>query len=146
MVGIDASSVATCDSRAIVTLSRNRRWTRVLIVCRNHVAVAEMPRATRANRTEDQSARSTPSPSSLNQRASIASGSAATSAKVNAVTISVGSYRYPSLHSRQIEESAGGNGSMPVRASGEDVIPLPFLVFNAESLCLKIEHRAVASV
>ena len=39
MVAIDASSVATCDSSAIVTLSRNRRCTRVLTVCRNQVAV-----------------------------------------------------------------------------------------------------------
>ena len=57
MVAIEASSVATCDSSAIVTLSRNRRCTRVLTVWRNHVAAAETPSAIAANRTSDQSPR-----------------------------------------------------------------------------------------
>ena len=41
MVATDACRRATCDSRAMVTLSRKRRWTRVDTVRRNHVAAAE---------------------------------------------------------------------------------------------------------
>ena len=40
----DACSRATCDSSAIVTLSRKRRCTRVLTVRRNQVAAADTPR------------------------------------------------------------------------------------------------------
>ena len=55
IVAIDASSRATCDSSAIVTLSRKRRCTRVLTVRRNQVAVADTPSATAAIRTRRQS-------------------------------------------------------------------------------------------
>src|ERR1051325_139653 len=44
MVGTDACRRATWVSRAIVTLSRKRRCTRVLTVRRNQVAVADRPR------------------------------------------------------------------------------------------------------
>src|SRR5437867_798423 len=40
IVATDACSHATCDSRAMVTWSRNRRWVRSLITRRNHVAAA----------------------------------------------------------------------------------------------------------
>ena len=46
----------------------------------------------------------------------------------------------------QLEGNAGGSGSMRARVSDEDVIVLPFLVFIAESLCLQIEHRAIAAI
>ena len=51
MVATEACSRATCDSSAIVTLSRKRRCTRVLIVRRNQVAVADTPRPTAAAST-----------------------------------------------------------------------------------------------
>ena len=44
IVATDACSRATCDSSAIVTLSRKRRCTRVLTVRRNQVAAADTPR------------------------------------------------------------------------------------------------------
>ena len=91
MVAMEASSRATCDSSAIVTLSRKRRCTRVLTVRRNHVAVADTPSATAAIWTRRQFAWSTPSPSSLNQSASSASGSAESSASENAATSRPGS-------------------------------------------------------
>ncbi len=50
MVAIEACSRATCDSSAIVTLSRKRRCTRVLTVARNQVAVAGSAEADGASR------------------------------------------------------------------------------------------------
>ncbi len=88
---MDASSRATCDSSAIVTLSRKRRCTRVLTVRRNQVAVADTPSATAAIRTRLQSPWSTPSPSSLNQSASSASGSAESSEREKAASSRPGS-------------------------------------------------------
>ena len=48
MVATDACSRATCDSSAMVTLSRKPRCTRVLTVRRNQVAAADRPSATAA--------------------------------------------------------------------------------------------------
>ena len=50
-VTTEACRWATCDSRAIVTLSRNRRWTRVDTVRRNHVATADTHSPKAASRT-----------------------------------------------------------------------------------------------
>src|SRR5215813_12987546 len=139
-----------CDSSAMVTLSRNRRCTRVLIVRRNHVAVAEMPRPIAATATRPPERSRTPLPRSISHSAMSASGSAATSARMNDTSINRGSCRYPSLHSLHIEESAGGSGSigatLTLTASSEDVIDHPFFAFFNESFGLEIEHRSVATV
>src|SRR5207247_1797537 len=154
MLAIDAWSRATCDSSAIVTLSRKRRCTRVLTVRRNQVAVAETPRPMAAARTRPGRPSSTPLPRSISHSASSASGSAASCDSANAASINRGSWRYPSLHSRHIDESAGGNAAMltPVvpaaspRCSTEDVIGRSLLVLGcAETLCLQVEHRPVAA-
>src|SRR3954470_4113567 len=143
IVAIDASSRATCDSSAIVTLSRNRRVTRVLTVRRNHVAVTDTPRPIVAISTSRGRWPSTPSPSSLSQTAISASGSAESSDSRNATDISAGSCWYPSLHSRHIDGMAGGSGSSGGR-SGEDVILLALLVFRrVEPLRLQVEHGLI---
>src|SRR5678816_3388168 len=145
MVPIDACRCATWDSSAMVTLSRNLRWTRVLIVRRNHVAAAETASPTAAACTSPVRCSSTPLPSSISQRASSASGSAASWDSTNETSINRGSCRYPSLHSRHIDESGGGSGSIPPGRSGEDVIRHPFLVIGRdEPLRLQVEHRPVA--
>src|SRR3954464_623092 len=144
MVAIDESRRATCDSSATVTLSRKRRCTRVLTVRRNQVAVAEMPSPSAETRTRRGRCASTPSPSSLSQTASSASGSADNSASAKATDISAGSCWYPSLHSRHIDDRAGGRSSCC--RSGEDVILLALLVLRGvEPLRLQIEHRLIAS-
>src|SRR3954469_9696612 len=144
MVAIDERRPATCDSSATVTLSRKRRCTRVLTVRRNQVAVAEMPRPSAETRTRRGRCASTPSPSSLSHTASSASGSADTSDNAKATSISAGSCRYPSLHSRHIDDSAGGRSSCG--RSGEDVILLALLVLRGiEPLRLQIEHRLIPS-
>ena len=104
-----ACSRATCDSRAIVTLSLNLRWILVDTVASSQVATVETARAATANRSRPGLCSSSPSPSSSNQTASSASGSAATRARTKATPISAGSYRKPRRHSRHIEESAGGS-------------------------------------
>src|SRR5437867_11197010 len=150
MVATDARSVATCDSSAIVTLSRKVRCTRVLAVRRNHVAVADTPRPTAAMRTRPGRPPRRPSPSSLSHSASSASGTAESSASRNAQSISPGSWRYPSLHSRHMDERAGGSGEIDgAPASGnalEDVIGFPFLVLRrVEPLRLQVEHGPIAT-
>src|SRR5437867_2784637 len=150
MVATDARSVATCDSSAIVTLSRKVRCTRVLMVRRNHVAVADTPRPTAAIRTRPGRPPSRPSPSSASHSASSASGAAESSASRNEPSISPGSWRYPSLHRRHMDERAGGRGEIdrtPVSAGTlEDLIGLPFLVLRrAEPLRLQVEHRPIAA-
>src|SRR5471030_2728984 len=149
MVAIDASSRATCDSSAIVTLSRKRRVTRVLTVRRNQVAVADTPRPIEAASSRRGRCPSTPSPSSFSQTAISESGSADSSESPNATSIRLGSWRYPSLHSRHIDEMAGGSGSSGAAldtVSAEDVIARALLVFGrVEALRLQIEHRLVAS-
>ena len=52
MVATDACSRATCDSSAMVTRSRNRRWMRSLITRRNQVAVADDAQAHRRGQHE----------------------------------------------------------------------------------------------
>ena len=89
-VATDACSHATCDSRAMVTWSRNRRCVRSLITRRNHVPAADTPSPTAAVTTSPRLPPSTPSARSLNQRASSASGSAAASARPNATLKSNG--------------------------------------------------------
>src|SRR5882672_10176546 len=145
MVATEAWSRATCDSSAIVTLSRKRRCTRVLIVRRNHVAAADTARPTAATRTSPGEWSITPFPRSMSHRASSASGSAASWDSTNAASISRGSWRYPSLHNRHIDESAGGSAS--AARSGEDVIRGPLLfACDVEALGLQVEHRAIAAV
>src|SRR6185436_9005368 len=159
MVATVACSRATCDSSAMVTLSRKRRWTRVPTVRRNQVAAADSPRPTDAVRTRTALFSSTPLPSSISHSARSASGSAASCDSTNAASISRGSWRYPSLHSRHIDGSAAGSfvlmpgdsrsvvsGFSRTFASGEDVIRHVLLAFDdAESLRLQIEHRPVSS-
>src|SRR5262249_29837872 len=146
MVATEACSCATCDSRAIVTLSRKRRCTRVLTVRRNQAAAAETPRPMAAACTIVGRCSRTPPPSSISHNARSASGSAANWESTKAASIKRGSCRYPSLHNRQIEERAGGSGSMPRPRSGEDVIGDALLSLgNVEALCLQIKHRAIAA-
>src|SRR5258708_18374518 len=154
MVATDAWSCATCDSSAIVTLSRKRRCTRVLTVRRNHVAAADTPRPIAAPCTMPGLCSRTPLPSSISHNARSASGSAASCDSANDTTIKRGSWRYPSLHNRHIDDSAGGSGSIvPVvlgarSRSGEDVIGCALLGFSVtqdiETLCLQVEHRPIA--
>src|SRR5450755_48173 len=148
MVATEACRRATCDSRAIVTRSRKRRCTRVLMVRRNHVAAAEMPRAIAAPRSNTMLFWRTPSPRSLSHRASSESGSAASIDRPNAQNMRLGSCRKPSLHSRHIDENAGGSFSTGAvfAASGEDFIHDALLILaGVEALGLELEHRAVAA-
>src|SRR6516165_2797001 len=144
MVAMDACSFATWASKAIVTLSRNRRCTRVLTVRRNHVA-ADMPIPIAAPSTSPEWCSNTPLPSSISHKARSASGSAASWDSTSDANIIRGSCRYPSLHSRHMEDSAGGSGAIDWPRLGEDVIRRALLVgCNSEALCLQIEHRSVA--
>src|SRR6202050_4169425 len=133
----------------MVTLSRKRRWTRVLMVRRNQVAAADTPRPIAAPCTRPGLCSRTPLPSSISHKARSASGSAASCDSTNAVIIKRGSWRYPHLHSRHIDDIAGGSGSIVCSTarfrSGEDVIGRPLLVGNIESLRLQFEHRSVAA-
>src|SRR5712691_7676628 len=117
MVATDACSCATCDSSAMVTLSRKRRCTRVLTVRRNHVAAADTPRPTAAPCTMPGLCSRTPLPSSISHNA------------------------------RSASDSAGGSGSIVPGTrsrSGEDVIRRALLFRNDEALRLHVEHRPVA--
>src|SRR2546426_8037869 len=145
IVATDACSCATCDSSAIVTLSRKRRCTRVLTVRRNHVAAADRPRPRAAPSTRPGRCWRTPTPSSISHNARSASGSAASCDSPNAASIRRGSWRYPSLHSRHIDDRAGGSGPMARSRSGEDVIRCALLlVRDVEALRLQIEHGPIA--
>src|SRR5439155_23124511 len=144
MVAIDACSCAMCDSRAIVTLSRNRRCTRVLTVRKNQVAAADTASPTAAPYTSPVLRSRTPLPRSISHKARSASGSAASCDSANAAAIRRGSCRYPSLQRRHIDDSAGGSGSIVRSTSGEDVIrPSLFLLRHGEALRLQVEHRPV---
>src|SRR5580658_10311584 len=149
MVSTVACSCATCDSSAMVTLSRKRRCTRVLTVRRNHVAAVDTPRPIAAPCTKPDRCSRTPLPSSISHNARSASGSAASCDSTNAAIIKRGSWRYPNLHSRHIDDIAGGSGSIvcstPSFCSGEDVICRALLVGNIESLRLQFEHCSVAA-
>src|SRR4051794_34892834 len=129
----------------MVTRSRKRRETRVLTVRRNQVAAADTARPNAAACTIPGRCATTPSPSSISHKARSASGSAASCDSAKEATINRGSWRNPSLHSRHMDDSAGGNGSMTCSRSGEDVIGSPLFLGNVESLRLEIEHRAIAS-
>src|SRR5207249_9194813 len=132
MVATDACSCATCDSSAIVTLSRKRRCTRVLTVRRNQVAAAETPSARAAASTLTRFCWRTPSPSSFSQTATNESGSADSREIRNAAINNPGSWRYPSLHRRHIEGKAEGSAGGCLR---EDIIRHTLLVFSSgESL------------
>ena len=80
-------------SSAMVTLSRKRRCTRVLMVRRNQVAAVETPRPTAAISIQAVRCWSTPLPSSHNHNASSASGSAASCDRAKDTIISRGSWR-----------------------------------------------------
>src|SRR5579871_140673 len=146
MVATDAWSRATCASSAIVTLSRKRRWTRVLKVRKNQVAAVDPPSATAAVPTSTRLPPRMPSLRSLNHKASSASGSAAARARKNEARIMPGSWRYPNLHSRHIEDNAGGSSSCAATRGGlgEEIIGLALLIFSGgEAVRLQIKHGAV---
>src|SRR6266550_2531871 len=146
MVATDACSCATCDSSAMVTLSRKRRCTRVLTVRRNHVAAVDKPSPIAAPSTMPGLCSRTPLPSNISHKARSASGNAASCDSTNATAIKRGSWRYPSWHSRHMDDSAGGSGSIARSRSGEDVICRALLLARgAEALRLQIEHRPVAT-
>ena len=75
----------------MVTLSLKRRCSRVEMVCSSQVATVETASAMMANHSSAASCLSRPSPSSLNQTASSASGTAASSASTKETPISDGS-------------------------------------------------------
>src|SRR6266576_398827 len=144
MVATDACSCATCDSSAMVTLSRKRRCTRVLTVRRNHVAAVDKPSPIAAPSTMPGLCSRTPLPSNISHKARSASGNAASCDSTNATAIKRGSWRYPSWHSRHMDDSAGGSGSIARSRSGEDVIRRALLLARgAEALRLQIEHRPI---
>src|SRR6266851_8949203 len=129
----------------MVTLSRKRRCTRVLTVRRNHVAAVDTPRPIAAPSTMAGLCLRTPTPSSISHNAMSASGSAASCDSTSAASIKRGSRRYPSLHSRHIDDSAGGSGSIARSRLGKDVIRgAQLFVWNDEALRLQIEHRPIA--
>src|SRR5271170_185012 len=148
MVATVACSCATCDSSAMVTLSRKRRCKRVLTVRRNHVAAVDTPRPIAAHWIIRGLCSRTPLPSSISHGASSASGSAASCDSTNVATIKRGSWRYPSLHNRHMDASAGGSGAIAsLTAAGlEDVIGCAYLLFGyVEALGLQIEHGPIAA-
>src|SRR5258708_9665092 len=146
MVATEACSCATCDSSAMVTLSRKRRCTRALTVRRNHVAAVETPSPIAAPFTVPGLCSRTPLPSSISHRARSASGSAASCDSTKATTIRRGSWRYPTLHSRHIDHSAGRRGSIARSRLGEDGIRRGLLLARkAEALRLQTEHGPIPS-
>ena len=123
----------------MVTLSRKRRCTRVLTVRRNQVAAVDAAKPIAAPLTKPGRCSKIPLPNSISHNAISASGSAASCDRASAATIRRGSCRYPSLHNRHMEESAGGSGVM----ESEGVIRCAFLFGQIEALRLQIEHGAV---
>jgi hypothetical protein len=93
MVAVLACRRATCDSRAIVILSRKRRCTRVLTVARTQVATAHRARPTAAPTSRVRSPAKAPSPRILRRRATRASGTAASWESAKERTIIPGSWR-----------------------------------------------------
>src|SRR6266699_1168080 len=145
IVAIEACTLATWDSRAIVTLSRKRRCMRVLTVRRNQVAAADTASPIAVPSTSPSRCSNTPLPSSINHSARSASGRAASCDSTSEANISRGSWRYPSWHRRHMDDSAGGSGSIGCPRLGEDVIGRAFLVRrNVKALRLQIEHRSIA--
>src|ERR1700684_4108987 len=136
-----AGSRATWDSSAMVTLSRKRRCTRVLTVRRNQVAAADTPRPIAAPCINPVRCSRKPLPSSARHNARSASGRAASSDTTTDTTIRRGWWRYPSLHSRHIDDSAGGSGS----SSDEGLIGRSLLFCKMEALRLQVEHGPIAA-
>jgi hypothetical protein len=93
MVTISAWRRATCDSSAIVTLSRNRRVTRTLTTDRNQVPAAVRPMASTAVRRRLGSPAWMASAITLSHQARSASGTAASWDSTKAVAMSRGSWR-----------------------------------------------------
>ncbi len=91
MVDTDACRRATWDSRPMVTLSRNRRCTRVDTVVRNQVAAPAAPRRRATRRIRSSSPSSTAWANAANPTASSASGRAASRARPKATPMSAGS-------------------------------------------------------
>src|SRR5438552_8413544 len=153
MVATEAWRRATWDSRAMVTLSRKRRWTRVLTVRSSQVAVADKPNPTAAASTRPLRWCTRPWPRTASHRASKASGTAATRDRTKAASSRKGSCWYPSRHSRHMAGRAAGilSGAAPDAdarseggASDEDVIGPPLLIVGGlEPAGLQPEHRAV---
>src|SRR5438445_10144076 len=115
----------------------------VLAVGRTKVAAADAPSVTAAPSTAPGLCSRRPLPSSISHNARRASGSAASCDSTNATTIKRGSWRYPSLHNRHIEDSAGGSGA--IARSGKDVIGGVLPVFrDVKALRLQIEHLPIA--
>src|ERR1700722_2011760 len=125
----------------MVTLSRKRRCTRVLTVFKNQVAAVDTPRPIAAPCIRPVRCSRKPLPKSASHKASRASGSAASCDNRNDTTIRRGSWRYPSLHSRHIDDSAGGSGS----SSGEGFIRGALLFRQMEAPRLQVEHGPVAA-
>src|SRR5271156_6512231 len=140
-----ACRCATWDSSAMVTLSRKRRCTRVLTVRRNQVAAVDTPRPIAAPCITPVRCSRKPLPSSASHKASSATGSAASCDKTNDTTIRRGSWRHPSLHSRHMDDSAGGSGSSSGEGSGEGLIGGALLLGEMEALRLQVEHGPVAA-
>src|SRR5580658_1760139 len=125
----------------MVTLSRKRRCTRVLTVFKNQVAAVDTPRPIAAPCINPVRCSRKPLPKSASHKASSASGSAASCDNRNDTTIRRGSWRYPSLHSRHMDDSAGGSGS----SSGEGLISGALLFGKMEALRLQVEHGPIAA-
>ena len=104
--------MATWVSSAIVTRSRNRRVVRVATTRRSQVKVADAAiAASVANNMAATLPATSASAIRLSHRANNASGTAWSKVSVTTTTTSRGSWVYPSLHSRHIDESAGGGSS-----------------------------------
>src|SRR6202034_1210948 len=140
-----ACSRATWASSAMVTLSRKRRCTRVLTVFKNQVAAVDTPRPIAAACINPVRCSRKPLPSSASHKASSASGSAASCDNTNDTTIRRGSWRYPSLHSRHIDDSASGGGSLSSEGSGEGLIRGALLFCQMKALRLQVEHGPVTA-
>jgi len=93
MVATVAWRRATWASRAMVTRSRKRRWTRESTTRRTQVAADDSPRPAAAASSRRRSPSSTPLPSRASHRARSASGSAAASDSRKDATSSPGSCR-----------------------------------------------------
>src|SRR6516165_7971494 len=105
----------------------------------SQVAADDRPMPAAAPRTSAGRCWTTPRPSRSSQSAIRAPGSADSCVRAKDATMSLGSWRSPSLQSRHIEDKAGGR-------SAEDVIRLPLFLRFGEALRLQIEHRAVATI
>ncbi len=92
MLQTPACSPATCVSSAMVTLSRNRRVTRLDTIDSSHVSTTAAAIASAARSTVRAFPATAPSARNFRQRAIRASGTAATIASTRATTINAGSW------------------------------------------------------